>query len=435
MPCKTVTNWGNYPSIEANVTESASVSDISEFVEKQEGLIARGNGRCYGDSSLAKNIFSTLKLNKFLAFDQQNGTIECQSGVLLSDVLNVIVPRGFFLPVTPGTKFITVGGAIAADVHGKNHHCEGSFANHVLHFDLMTADGSVLRCSREENPGFFWQTCGGMGLTGIILSAKFGLKPIETSYIKQLSLKAPDIESVMRLFEESGDHTYSVAWLDCFARKKNLGRSILKLGEHATVSGLPSRLQNVPLSLAPKVGVGIPFYLPAFSINYASVKAFNFLYYFRQLKQRSENFEHFNSYFYPLDGIQNWNRVYGRPGFVQYQFVLPIETSYDGLIDILQKIARSGEGSPLAVLKLFGKQDPNAVMSFPMEGYTLALDFKVKPAVFKLLDELDELVLKYGGRFYLAKDARMSADVFKRSYTKYVSSGRFSSEQSKRLAF
>lgn len=380
MPHKMVTNWGNYPSIEANVTESASVSDLSDLLEAADGLIARGNGRCYGDSSLAENIFSTLKLNKFLAFDKQNGTIECQSGVLLSDILNVIVPQGYFLPVTPGTKFITVGGAIAADVHGKNHHCEGSFANHVVHFDLLTADGSIMRCSRTENPSHFWQTCGGMGLTGIVLNAKFRLKPIESSYIKQLSLKAPDIESVMRLLDESGDYTYSVAWLDCFARKKNLGRSMLKLGEHAKAESLPSNLSKNPLSLAPQNGIGMPIYLPAFSINYASVRAFNFLYYYRQIAQRAESFEHFDSYFYPLDSILNWNRVYGKPGFVQYQFVLPIENSYDGLVKILEKIERSGEGSPLAVLKLFGKQDPNAIMSFPMEGYTLALDFKVKPS-------------------------------------------------------
>ena len=188
-----VTNWGNYPTAEANVTESAELSEIRKLVAKSEHLIARGNGRCYGDSSLGENIFSTLRLNKFLEFDRENGIIECESGVLLSEILDVIVPSGFFLPVTPGTKFITVGGAVAADVHGKNHHCDGSFANHIVHFDLMTGDGTTLRCSRAENADLFWQTCGGMGLTGVILAVKFKLKPIETAYIDQISYKTADL--------------------------------------------------------------------------------------------------------------------------------------------------------------------------------------------------------------------------------------------------
>jgi decaprenylphospho-beta-D-ribofuranose 2-oxidase len=436
MPLKTVTNWGNFPSIRANVTESSDIAEIKEFVAQQESLIARGNGRCYGDSSLNENIFSTLKLNKFLSFDKNEGTLECESGVLLSEILDVVVPAGFFLPVTPGTKFITLGGAIAADVHGKNHHREGSFADHVVHLDLLTADGMIVRCSPVENADLFWQTCGGMGLTGIILRARFRLKAIETAYLRQVSHRVPDIEKVMRLFEESGDRTYSVAWLDCFGGKRHIGRSILRLGEHIPLSDLPANLRKRPLRLAPKNGhKNVPFYFPAFSINYMSVKTFNFLYYYSQLSQRVEHVEHFDWYFFPLDGIHHWNRVYGRRGFVQYQFVLPIANSYGALIKILEKIQHSGQGSPLAVLKLFGKQNPNAVMSFPMEGYTLALDFKVSPEVFRLLDELDEIVLENGGRLYLAKDARMSAEVFHRSYANIVPSGAFRSEQSARLNY
>ena len=435
MPHKTVTNWGNFPVIEANVTESSKISEIQTFVGQQQSLIARGNGRCYGDSSLSKNIFSTLKLNKFLAFDAGSNTLECESGVLLSDILDVIVPRGIFLPVTPGTKFVTVGGAIAADVHGKNHHSEGSFADHIIFLDLLKADGSVIRCSPDENANIFWQTCGGMGLTGIILRSKFKLKQIETSYIRQISHKADDIEKVMRLFEGSGNNTYSVAWLDCFAGKRHLGRSILRLGEHSSFDELPARLKKDPLRLTPKGGLNLPFFFPAFSVNYLSVKALNLLYYHKQWGETVENFEHFDSFFYPLDGINHWNRIYGRRGFVQYQFVLPKETSYDGLVKILDKIQLSGQGSPLAVLKLFGKQNPNAVMSFPIEGYTLALDFKVNPAVFRLLDELDEIVLAHEGRLYLAKDSRMSSDVFHRSYSKFVPSGTFRSKQAERLQF
>ncbi len=435
MSRRTVTNWGNYPVIEADVIETRSLDTIRQTVEDHEHLIARGNGRCYGDSSLGQNIFSTLKLNRFLSFDQENGVIECESGVLLSDVLNIIIPKGFFLPVTPGTKFITVGGAIAADVHGKNHHCEGTFSNHVECFELLDSDGTIFRCSRNENSELFWQTCGGMGLTGIILKAKFRLKPIETSFIHQISHKARGIDSVMELFESSTESTYSVAWIDCLAKGKELGRSILMLGEHAMLNQLPSRFSANPLQPAPAKALDLPFFLPAFSLNHLTVKAFNFAYYNKQLSTQSESVIHFDPYFYPLDGIHNWNRGYGRRGFIQYQCVLPLSESRDGLVEILSKIAKSGQGSPLAVLKLFGKPDPNAIMSFPMEGYTLALDFKVNDEVFALLDQLDRVVLDRGGRLYLAKDARMSSETFHSSYRQKVSSGRFSSAQSERLKF
>jgi FAD/FMN-containing dehydrogenase len=430
-----VTNWGHFPTIEAKVTESAEIAEIETLVRDEPELIARGNGRCYGDSSLAKSIFSTLRLNRFLSLDIENGILECESGVLLSEILDVIVPKRYFLPVTPGTKFVTLGGAIAADVHGKNHHREGSFADHVVELTLLTANRGIHICSQTENADLFWQTCGGMGMTGIILSAKFRLKPIETAFIRQISHKADDIDKVMKLFEESGDHTYSVAWLDCFGGKRHLGRSILRLGEHAHLGELPNRLASVPLRAAQSGGITIPFHFPAFTVNYLSVKALNFLYYYKQASRMAETFDHFDTYFYPLDGILHWNRAYGRGGFLQYQFVLPKEQSHDGLVKILSKIQLSGQGSPLAVLKLFGKPNPNAVMSFPIEGYTLALDFKVNPAVFRLLDELDEMVLKHEGRIYLAKDARMSAETFHASYSRIVPSGRFRSAQSIRLAF
>ncbi len=435
MPRKLVTNWGNFPSVDANVSESSNVSAIREFVRVNDSVIARGNGRCYGDSSLNENIFSTLRLNRFLEFDKVNGTLECEAGVLLSEVLEVIVRDGFFLPVTPGTKFITVGGAIAADVHGKNHHREGAFTEHVLHLDILTSSGEVVRCSRDESGDIYRQTCGGMGLTGIILSAKFRLRVIETSYVRQVSQKAPNLERVMELFEEAEKRTYSVAWLDCLAPVKRVGRSVIISGDHCLQHELPSALKNDPLRPAPRSGFGLPFYLPAFLLNFASVKTFNFFYYQIQARTAAASIVHFDNYFYPLDRVANWNRLYGRNGFLQYQFVLPKEKSYDGLIKILDRIARSGLGSPLAVLKLLGRQNPDAVMSFPMPGYTLALDFKVSPAVFRLLDELDELILDYDGRIYLAKDARMKADVFHRCYNEQVSSGSFSSLQSTRLKY
>jgi len=421
--------------LEANVAEPSDQNEIRKYISGQKNVIARGNGRCYGDSSLGENIVSTLKLNRILSFDEENGTLECESGTLLSEILDVIVPRSYFLPVTPGTKFVTLGGAIAADVHGKNHHCEGSFSNHVIHLDLLQADGEVVRCSPDANPDWFWQTCGGMGLTGVILSAKFRLKAIETSYIRQTTYKASDIERVMQLFDDSENYNYSVAWIDCFAKQRALGRSILRLGEHAEINELPAHLRRDPLRLAAKGGISVPFHFPSFSVNRLTVKTMNLVYYHRERSTPTEALQHFDKYFYPLDGIQNWNRAYGRKGFLQYQCVLPKEKSFDGLKAILEKIGRSGMGSPLAVLKLFGPPDPNAVMSFPMEGYTLALDFKVAPSVFALLNELDEIVLKNSGRIYLAKDARMSREMFHSTYSNIVRSDLFRSAQAQRLDF
>lgn len=434
MRSKSVTNWGNFPTVEADVSTRADTDAIKKFVGERETLIARGNGRCYGDASLGANIFSTLKLNKFLSLDEENNTLRCESGVLLSDILDVIVPRKLFLPVVPGTKFITVGGAIAADIHGKNHHVEGSFTEHLIDFQLLVETGEIVNCSLEENAELFRQTCGGMGLTGIILSAKFKLKKIETAFIRQLSQKARNLDQVMRLFEQTTQTTYSVAWIDCLARGRNLGRSVLMTGEHARLEELPANLRKNPLPVAPPSALKVPFNFPAASLNRLSVKAFNFLYFYKQLAERASSFVHYDKFFFPLDGIGDWNRIYGRNGFVQYQFVLPKEESYEGLEKILRAIEKSGQGSFLAVLKLFGKQNENAAMSFPMEGYTLALDFKVNRKVFALLDRLDETVEHYGGRIYLAKDARMSAEFFRKSYPQAVASERFESLQSKRLS-
>lgn len=434
MRSETVTNWGNFPTVEAEVFERADTAGICSLVEEQATLIARGNGRCYGDASLGTNIFSTLKLDKFLSLDSKNQMLECQAGVLLSEILEVVVPKKLFLPIVPGTKFITVGGAIAADIHGKNHHSEGSFTEHLIDFRLLTETGEIVNCSLTENAEFFRRTCGGMGLTGIILSARFRLKKIETSFIRQVSQKAKNLEAVMRLFEQTETATYSVAWIDCLARGKNLGCSVLMTGEHARREELPANLQKNELTVAPPSALRVPFYFPAFALNRLSVKAFNFLYYHKQTAEREEMFVHYDTFFFPLDRVRNWNCIYGRKGFVQYQFVLPKHNSYDGLEKILRRIEASGQGSFLAVLKLFGKANPNAAMSFPMEGYTLALDFKVGEKVFALLNKLDETVEEYGGRIYLAKDARMSAEFFRKSYPDRIESDYFQSLQSKRLS-
>jgi len=410
---KRIANWGNYPVLETEEKTFSFTDQVSDALLQSDGVIARGNGRCYGDASLAQHTISTLKYDKILAFDTERGIFECQSGITLDQVLDVIVPKGWFLPVTPGTKLITVGGAVASDVHGKNHHMDGAFSAHVLEMDVITGSGETITCSPTLHSDLFWATCGGMGLTGIITRVVFDLKKVETAYIKQKQIKAANLEELLQLFETYNHYTYSVAWIDCLKKGSGFGRSILILGEHATVADLPENKKGAPLQLPKKKQITFPFNLPSFTLNQFTVKAFNFLYYGKNFKKEINNVVSYEPFFYPLDAILHWNRGYGKKGFVQYQFVLPLE-SKQGLIAILKKISDAGLGSFLAVLKIFGKQDD--LISFPMEGYTLALDFPVRDGLFKFLDELDEIVLQYNGRLYLSKDARMKPEIFWRSY-------------------
>ncbi len=426
-----VTNWGNFPIVEKEIKSEDSFRKIKEFVQNHNEVIARGNGRCYGDASLGESIFSTKKLNKFISFDRLNGIIECESGVLLSDVLEISVPQGYFLYVTPGTKLITIGGAIASDVHGKNHHSEGCFSEYVLDFKLMTENGDIIICSKEENSEKFYATIGGMGLTGIILSARFKLKNIETAYIRQESIKAENLDEIFRLFDESESWTYTVAWIDCLQKGKDIGRSILMRGEHAFAHELPQKFSKNPLRLKKKFSPTVPFYFPGFVLNALTVKLFNLLYFKRQTKKEVKNIIDYETYFYPLDAINDWNKIYGKSGFIQYQMVIPKENGKEGMKKILETIANSGNGSFLAVLKLFGKNNPEAYNSFPIEGYTLALDFKVNSKLKKLVEQLDQTVQEFGGRIYLTKDSMSKSSLT--NYLKNVESSKFVSLQHKRI--
>lgn len=426
-----VTNWGNFPVVEKEVKTEDSLQKIKDFVKSNNEIIARGNGRCYGDASLSEHIFSTKRLNKFISFDRLNGIIECESGVLLSDILEVVVPQGYFLYVTPGTKFISVGGAIASDVHGKNHHAEGCFSEYVIEFSLLNENGEVLTCSREENSEKFWSTIGGMGLTGIILSAKFKLKNIETAYIRQESIKAENLDEIFKLFEESESWTYNVAWIDCLQTGKNIGRSIMMRGEHAFKHQLPKKLQENPLRLKKKFSPTVPFYFPNFVLNNLTVKLFNLLYFNKQRSKEIKNYIDYETFFYPLDAVNDWNKIYGKTGFIQYQMVIPKEKGKEGMKRILETIAKSGNGSFLAVLKLFGKNNPEAYNSFPFEGYTLALDFKVNSKLKNLVEKLDAIVEEFGGRIYLTKDSMSKSSLT--NYLQNVQNPKFVSLQHKRI--
>ena len=402
-----LSGWGRYPRIDAQIIAPADLPALAAGAARlPPQTIARGLGRSYGDSALAATVIDTRHLDHFITFDATSGVLVCQSGATLAEILAVAVPQGWFLPVTPGTRFVTLGGAIASDVHGKNHHLHGSFCDYIQSLRLFTASAGIVHCARDAEPELFAATCGGMGLTGVIVEASLQLKPIAGAFIEQTSIKAANLDAAFELFEAHGDASYSVAWIDCLAQGDNLGRAIVSLGEHAS-SGELSTGSDTTLSA--------PFTTPGWLLNNWSMRAFNYLYYHRMRDMRRHSRVHYVPFFYPLDGIRHWNRLYGGDGFVQYQCVLPRAAGREGMAALLQCIAASGKGSFLAVLKALGKGNGN-LLSFPMEGYTLALDFRMERDILPLLDELDAMVIDHGGRIYLTKDARMSQATFRACY-------------------
>ena len=399
-------SWGMYPKVENELFSFSKKEKLQEIINKHDNLIPYGNGRSYGDSALSKKIITVKQNNYFLNFNEENGLLHVQAGVLLSEILELFVPKGWFLKITPGTKLITVGGAIASDIHGKNHHVEGCFSECVQAFNIMTAEGKTISCTKDTTPNLFKATCGGMGLTGVILDAKIYLKRINSQYINQTTIKTKNLKETFEAFEAYKDKPYSVAWIDCLAKEEDIGRCLLMVGDFRDDGNLDYKV---------KKQISIPFNFPSFALNNWTVRAFNWLYYGKVKKRVSEQKVDIDTFFYPLDAIGHWNRIYGKNGFTQYQFILPKETSFEGLQEILSTISNSGKGSFLAVLKLYGKANENWI-SFPIEGYSLALDFKIEKGLFELLDKLDEIVLKYEGRIYLTKDVRVSKETFEKGY-------------------
>ena len=399
-------SWGMYPRIKNTVFKYDKEETLKQVISEYDDLIPYGNGRSYGDSALSTNIINVRPKDYFIDFDEESGLLHVQAGVLLSEILESYVPRGWFLKVTPGTKLITVGGAIASDIHGKNHHVEGCFSECVEEFKIMLADGEVVTCSKEATPELFKATCGGMGLTGVILDAKIYLKKINSQYIDQITIKTKNLKETFEAFEEYKNKPYSVAWIDCLAKGDTIGKCLLMVGDFR---------DDGKLDYKKKSQLSIPFNFPSFALNNLSVRAFNWLYYGKAKDGVSKQRVDIDTFFYPLDAIGHWNRIYGKKGFTQYQFILPKETSYEGLEEILTAISKSGKGSFLAVLKLYGKANNNW-LSFPIEGYSLALDFKIEKGLFELLDKLDEIVIKYEGRIYLTKDVRVSKETFEKGY-------------------
>lgn len=437
-----LSGWGRYPVSKTQIVQPRSEAELVEFIG-QSPLVARGNGRSYGDAAVGAPLTIDMRrFSRMISFDEFTGTLVCEAGVLLADIIKTFLPRGWFPFVTPGTRFVTVGGMIAADVHGKNHHKDGSMRTSVNWLELMDGSGRVHRVSPSENAELFDWTVGGMGLTGIILRASVTLRPVESAWIRQITHAAPNLEAAIERFESNSDTTYSVAWIDCLAKGRGLGRSLVMLGEHAALAELDNRRRFQPYTIPTRTRLRVPLDLPGFCLNRYSVSAFNALYWWRGNQNVGSSLVDWDSYFYPLDTVSAWNRIYGRKGFLQYQCVLPLGSSAAGLRRLLTTIADAGQGSFLAVLKRMGPQGGR--YSFPMEGYTLALDFPVREASLALMSRLDEIVLDHGGRFYLAKDARMSPETLRKSDPRTEdflamrrqngSKDHFNSVQSRRLA-
>ncbi len=405
-------SWGRYPRVHQS---AVGLHDRQAPLPAFDGFaLPRGNGRSYGDSCLTPGgtLLHTRRLDRFIAFDPASGLLDCEAGVLLDEIIELVLPQGWFLPVTPGTRYVTVGGAIANDVHGKNHHRTGSFGDHVLAFDLLRSDGSRTTCTPSGgDDDLFAATIGGLGLTGVITRATLRLRRVPGPWMEVENIRFDSLEEFFALSRESAySHEYAVAWIDCLARGSSRGRGHFTRADHASaLGGGPGALVQRQLSM--------PLTPPVSLVNRLTLRPFNQLYYWRQPVRRRRSRSHLLPFFYPLDGIRHWNRMYGPRGFLQYQCVIPPSEAAAGIAALLEEIARSGHGSFLAVLKEFGHRSSSGMLSFPRPGTTLALDFPhTGDAVLRLLDRLDRVVDDAGGAVYAAKDARMSASSFRRAY-------------------
>lgn len=407
---KRISGWGRFPVQECHLVRPERHAGLHTL---QPTTIARGQGRSYGDASLNENgrVLLTERLNRFGAFDAEQGSLTAESGVTLAEILDSLVPQGWFPLVTPGTKYVSLGGCIAADVHGKNHHHDGAFSRSVTGLELITADGQSRHCSAEENSEVFWSTVGGMGLTGVIGDVSLQLQPVETAFIRAQHSQARDLQQALEYLQDSEhDARYTVAWIDLLGRGSSLGRSVVMTGDHAAVDDLTAEQKREPLALKARGVRNVPVDMPGWMLNPLSIRAFNALYYRLEGRKTSSFITDYDRFFYPLDALGQWNRLYGKRGFVQYQCVVPLEGAYEALKALLDALADSCEPAFLGVLKRLGEQG-QGMMSFPMPGYTLAMDLPMTGSgLFALLDRFDEIVLEHGGRVYLAKDARLSPD-------------------------
>jgi decaprenylphospho-beta-D-ribofuranose 2-oxidase len=418
---QTLTGWGRTNPVNARVVRPATIPRLRELMQQAppNSLIPRGLGRSYGDAAqlqdgavIELSAFNSIRLNSAAA------TVTAGAGVSFDQLLRVLVPAGFFLPVTPGTRNVTVGGAIAADVHGKNHHVDGSFGNHLQRLLLVDGSGTLRELRSDGAIGalerdMFWTTVGGMGLTGVIVEATFSLLPISSALIRVDTTRFRDLEALMVAMAEADSRwRYSVAWVDSLDSR---GRGVLTCGDHASRDQLEPAQRDDPLAYDPKALAATPPFLPAGLLNTLTVRAFNEAWYRKAPKRREGELQAIAPFFHPLDGVRNWNRVYGPTGFLQYQFAVP-DHAAELVPRTLEALRRVGAPSFLTVLKRFGPANP-APLSFPIPGWTLAADVSAAvPGLLQVLNQLDEDVAAAGGRLYLAKDSRQSAAMVRRSY-------------------
>jgi decaprenylphospho-beta-D-ribofuranose 2-oxidase len=444
---RSLTGWGRTSPSVADVVLPSGEADVLAAVRDAgpRGILARGLGRSYGDSAQngGGTVVDMTGLARVLSIDTTTGHVIAEAGVSLDTLIRVLLPLGLFVPVLPGTRQVTVGGAIAADIHGKNHHIKGSFGNNVAAMDLLLADGSVQTLTPEGEPGLFWATVGGMGLTGVILRATVVATPVESAYFVVDTERTRDLDGLMaRLQVDDDEYDYSVAWIDLVARGAATGRSVLTRGWSARADQLPRKLRGRPHHFAPRSLFTAPDVFPSGLLNKATIAAFNEAYYRKAPREQRGAIQSIGHFFHPLDIATDWNRIYGHRGFLQYQFVVPFGAE-DAMRRAVERLSTAGAASFLAVLKRFGPGNPG-LLSFPTPGWTLALDLPVTPGLGRLLDELDDLVLSAGGRLYLAKDSRAQAETLHRMYPRIsewhavrdqVDPARvFTSDQAKRLS-
>jgi FAD/FMN-containing dehydrogenase len=414
-------SWGRYPSYDATLKPLHWQGDFPAAMDGvHTGVLPVGMGRSYGDVCLLKDglLLPTTAMNRLLAFDAETGILTAEAGITLAQILDFAVPRGFFLPVTPGTKYVTLGGAIANDVHGKNHDVAGSFGNHVPCFELVRSDGTRMICSAKDNPDWFAATIGGMGLTGLITWAQLRLQPIVSRMIDYTGIQFHGIDEFLDLKKQYEHVAYTVSWVDCVSTGKNFARGIFMLGDHSKAPG--------ELKTSPKPKLVFPFNAPGFALNRFSVSAFNTVFFHKQMKQRVTTQQDYEPFFYPLDKVLHWNRLYGKRGLLQFQYAIPWEHAKEGTEAILKEIAKSGLASFLAVLKTFGDIPSLGTMSFPLAGIMFALDFPIKPNIsLPLMQRLGDMTQEFGGRLYSAKDACMTETQFKTFYPQWESFAKY----------